>query len=83
MLERVDLSGLALAANTALNPHEYQYHGPDPDLALSRYRTREEAAANAVSLMRWRGASTSLRPRSSPRELDAGLEELKREVGIS
>jgi len=30
----------------ALEPHDYQYHGPDPDMALSKYTTREEAAAD-------------------------------------
>jgi len=24
--------------------HDYQYNGPDPDMALSKYRSREEAA---------------------------------------
>lgn len=82
MLERVGLGGLAFATNTALNLHEYQYHGPDPDLALSRYRTREEAAVNVVLLVsevakRVDELKTKVKPR---KELDAELEELKREV---
>ena len=82
MLERVGLGGLAFATNTALNLHEYQYHGPDPDLALSRYRTREEAAVNVVLLVsevakRVDELKTRVKPR---KELDAELEELKREV---
>jgi hypothetical protein len=28
----------------ALDLHDYQYHGPDPDMALSKFRNREEAA---------------------------------------
>jgi len=35
----------------ALNLHDYQYHGPDPDMALSKYRTREEAARAVVELV--------------------------------
>ena len=37
--------------DVALNLHDYQYHGPDPDLALSRYRRREEAAADILYLL--------------------------------
>ena len=35
----------------ALDLHEYQYHGPDPDMALSKYATRESAAADVVELL--------------------------------
>lgn len=35
----------------ALNLHDYQYHGPDPDLSLSRYRDRGEAAADIIYLL--------------------------------
>jgi hypothetical protein len=35
----------------ALDLHEYQYHGPDPDMALSKYATRESAAADVVELI--------------------------------
>jgi len=34
----------------ALNLHDYQYHGPDPDLALSKYTRREEAATDILEL---------------------------------
>lgn len=43
-----DVSGLTAIA---LNLHDYQYHGPDPDMALSKYRTREEAAAAVVEMV--------------------------------
>jgi len=35
----------------ALDLHDYQYHGPDPDMASSKYRTREEAAYFVKSLV--------------------------------
>ena len=34
----------------ALNIHDYQYHGPDPDMALSKYRSKEEAARAILAL---------------------------------
>ena len=35
----------------ALDLHDYQHHGPDPDMALSKYTTRESAAADMVELL--------------------------------
>ena len=35
-----------------LNLHDYQYHGPDPDLALSNYRSREEAARDVLYVIK-------------------------------
>jgi len=34
----------------ALELHDYQYHGPDPDMALSKYATREEATIDIIRL---------------------------------
>ena len=44
MLEQLGYEDVAYITDRALNLHYYQYHGPDPDMALSKYRTREEAA---------------------------------------
>lgn len=35
----------------ALNIHDYQYHGPDLDMALSKYRSKEEAAGAILALV--------------------------------
>jgi len=50
MLEKVGHGGISLWTDRALLLHEYQYHGPDPDAALSKFRTREEAAEYAARL---------------------------------
>jgi len=50
MLEDIGHAGLAFATSAALDLHDYQYHGPDPDMALSKYATRKEAAADIVRL---------------------------------
>ncbi len=34
----------------ALKLHDYQYHGPDPDMANSKYTTREEATTDIIRL---------------------------------
>jgi hypothetical protein len=50
MLEDLGHAELAFATSAALDLHDYQYHGPDPDTALSKYATREEAAVDIVRL---------------------------------
>ncbi|WP_333638839.1 PaREP1 family protein [Pyrobaculum aerophilum] len=52
MLEEVGHGGIAAWTAMALDLHDYQYHGPDPDMALSKYRNREEAARDVVLLLK-------------------------------
>jgi len=51
MLRELGYREASAWTNLALNLHDYQYHGPDPDMALSKYRTREEAARAVVELV--------------------------------
>ena len=51
MLEEVGHGGMSAWTDKALKIHDYQYHGPDPDMALSKYRNREEAARDVLLLM--------------------------------
>jgi hypothetical protein len=43
--------GITAWTAVALDLHDYQYHGPDPDMALSKYTMRESAAADMVELL--------------------------------
>jgi hypothetical protein len=51
LLRDVGHEGITFVAALALDLHEYQHHGPDPDMALSKYATRESAAADVVELI--------------------------------
>ena len=51
MLRELGYRDVSAWTNLALNLHDYQYHGPDPDMALIKYRTREEAARAVVELV--------------------------------
>lgn len=80
MLEDVGHAGLAFATSAALDLHDYQYHGPDPDMALSKYATREEAAADIVRLaaeVAKRVEALKSRVRWND-ELEEALEEVKK-----
>ena len=52
LLEEAGHEGILSDTSLALDLHDYQCHGPDPDMALSKYRTREEAAAAVKALLR-------------------------------
>jgi thermostable 8-oxoguanine DNA glycosylase len=51
LLRDVGHEGITAWTAVALDLHDYQYHGPDPDMALSKYATRESAAADVVELI--------------------------------
>ena len=50
LLEAVGHSGLALWTGNVLLLHDYQHHGLDPSGELSKYATREDAAADILSV---------------------------------
>jgi len=64
----------------ALDLHDYQYHGPDPDMALSKYATRGSAAADVVELLQELARRVeALRGRvQGGEELEKALEEARR-----
>ena len=51
LLRNVGHEGITAWTAVALDLHDYQYHGPDPDAVLSKYTTRESAAADVVELI--------------------------------
>ncbi len=52
LLEEAGHYGISAWTDKALDLHDYQYHGPDPDIALSKYTTRESAAADVLLLLK-------------------------------
>ena len=52
LLEEAGHYGISAWTDKALDLHDYQYHGPDPDVALSKYATRQSAAADALLLLK-------------------------------
>jgi len=78
MLERVGHGDISLWTDRALLLHEYQYHGPDPDVALSKFRTREEAAEYAARLAAEVARRVeALKNRVWSEELEKALEALR------
>ncbi len=51
LLEEIGYHDYTHYTSTALNLHDYQYHGPDPDAELSKYGSSEEAARDIVYLV--------------------------------
>ncbi len=51
MLERAGHEGVIAWTAVALDLHDYQYNGPDPDMALSKFKSTEEAAEYVLRLV--------------------------------
>ena len=83
MLNDIGYSGIYFATSTALELHDYQYNSPDPDMAVGKYRNREEAAIAVAELLRELIRRVEeLKPRISWNdELENELKTLKTELG--
>jgi hypothetical protein len=84
MLERAGHEGVIAWTAVALDLHDYQYHGLDPDLALSKYTSRKSAAADVVELLRELAKRVeALRGRfKEVEELDRALGELRKALAL-
>ena len=51
LLESVGYVDASLWTDKALDLHDYQYNGPDPDMVMSKYRGRDEAAYDVTKLI--------------------------------
>jgi hypothetical protein len=80
LLKDVGHEGITFVTDKALDLHDYQYHGPDPDMALSKYATRQSAAADVIELLQeLTRRIEALRSRVKwGEELEKALEEVKR-----
>jgi len=80
LLKEAGHEAITAWTDKALDLHDYQYHGPDPDMALSKYATRESAAADVVELLQELTRRVeALRSRVKwSEELEKALEEVKR-----
>jgi hypothetical protein len=80
LLEEAGHYGISAWTAVALDLHDYQHHGPDPDTALSKYTTRQSAAADALLLLKEPARRVEvLKGRvSCTEELENSLEEVKR-----
>jgi hypothetical protein len=84
LLEEVGHGGISLWTDRALDLHDYQYNGPDPDMALSKYATREDAVADIKSVLQElarRVEALKSRVRWSD-ELERALEEMRRALSL-
>ncbi len=80
LLEEAGHEGIPFVTALALDLHDYQYHGPDPDMALSKYTTRESAAADVLLLLKElaRRVETLKGRIKWTEELEKALEEVKK-----
>ncbi|MFZ8806659.1 MAG: PaREP1 family protein [Pyrobaculum sp.] len=80
LLEEAGHYGISAWTAVALDLHDYQYHGPDPDMALSKYATRQSAAADVLLLLKElaRRVETLKGRVKWGDELEKALEEVRR-----
>jgi hypothetical protein len=80
LLEEAGHYGISAWTDKALDLHDYQYHGPDQDMALSKYTTRESAAADVLLLLKElaRRVETLKGRIKRTDELEKALEEVRR-----
>jgi hypothetical protein len=80
LLEEAGHYGISAWTDKALDLHDYQYHGPDPDMALSKYATRQSAAADVLLLLKElaRRVETLKGRIKWGDELEKALEEVRR-----
>jgi len=80
LLEEAGHYGVSAWTAVALDLHDYQHHGPDPDMALSKYTARESAAADVLLLLKelTRRVETLKGRVEWSEELEKALEEVKR-----
>lgn len=52
MLSSIGYTEITAWTSMALEIHDYQYYGPDPDMAMCKFRTREEASMAIVGLVK-------------------------------
>jgi hypothetical protein len=83
MLEKAGHEGISLWTGRALLLHDYQYNGPDPDMALSKFGSREEVAEYVLRLVNEVARRVeALRGKvKQPDELDRALAELRSALG--
>jgi hypothetical protein len=80
LLEEAGHYGISAWTDKALDLHDYQYHGPDPDAVLSKYATRQSAAADVLLLLKelTRRVETLKSRVKWTDELEKALEEARR-----
>jgi len=80
LLEEAGHYGISAWTDKALDLHDYQYHGPDPDAVLSKYATRQSAAADVLLLLKElaRRVETLKGRIKWSSEIEKALEEVRR-----